>query len=47
MSTAVQILVALVVPIGWGLLSSWAFDRLKLRRECKLQDTQSQEATAE
>ena len=28
-----RILLVLLVPIVWGLVSAWAFDRLQLRRE--------------
>jgi hypothetical protein len=29
-----RVLLALVVPVAWGLASAWVFDRLRLRREC-------------
>jgi len=28
-----RILLVLLVPIVWGLVSAWAFDKLRLRRE--------------
>jgi len=28
-----QVLIALVVPIGWGLLSAYLFDRFRERRQ--------------
>jgi hypothetical protein len=31
---ALSVIVALLVPIAWGLLSAWVFDRLRLRRSC-------------
>jgi len=32
-STALgQVVLALVVPIGWGLASAWVFDRFRARR---------------
>ncbi len=30
-----QVLLALIVPIGWGLLSAWFFDRMRARRARK------------
>ena len=30
-----RILVALVVPVAWGLVSAWFFDWLRLRQERK------------
>lgn len=27
-----RILMALVIPVGWGLLSAWLFDRWRARR---------------
>jgi hypothetical protein len=38
MSTLGTVLMALLVPVLWGLLSAWAFDRVRLRRECKAQE---------
>ena len=32
MKTVGSVVLALVVPIAWGLLSSWVFDRLRLKR---------------
>jgi hypothetical protein len=33
--TWLRVLLALAVPILWGVFSAWAFDRLRLRRACK------------
>ncbi len=32
MNTGLQIALALIVPIGWGLLSAWLFDLFRARR---------------
>ena len=41
MSRVVQTLLAVVVPIAWGLLSSWAFGKVEARRQCDgSEDTQ-------
>ena len=32
MDIVLQVLLALLVPIGWGLLSAYLFDRLRARR---------------
>ncbi|HHX65291.1 MAG TPA: hypothetical protein GX702_10430 [Chloroflexi bacterium] len=34
MDKTLTVILALLVPLGWGLLSAWAFDRLRLRRSC-------------
>lgn len=37
-----MVLLALVVPIAWGLLSSWAYDRWRTRQQCRCsQDSQA------
>jgi hypothetical protein len=28
-----RVLVALIVPVAWGILSAWLFDRVRARRE--------------
>jgi len=33
MPTIISVLLALLVPIAWGLFSAWAFDRLRERQE--------------
>jgi len=38
MNTIFTILLAVFVPVLWGLLSAWAFDRLRSRRECSTQN---------
>lgn len=32
------IVLALVVPIGWGLFSAWVFDRWEARRKVRAAD---------
>jgi len=32
-STVDTIVIALVVPVGWGLLSAWLYDRWRTSRE--------------
>ncbi len=36
--TWLRVLLAVVVPILWGLGSAWIFDRFRLRRACKTDD---------
>ncbi len=46
MNTTVQIVLALVVPIGWGLLSAYLFDRFRehrQRRVCAQRDAEGGE----
>jgi len=33
-STLGTVLLALIVPVAWGVLSAWLFDKIRLRREC-------------
>lgn len=44
--TVGTILLALVVPVGWGLLSAWLFDRWRAwrRQERERRDERSPEA---
>ncbi|MFH1086044.1 MAG: hypothetical protein V1772_09810 [Chloroflexota bacterium] len=35
MSIWLTLLIALVVPLGWGLLSSWLFDWLRARKKLR------------
>lgn len=42
MNTWVTVLVAVLVPVLWGLLSAWAFDRIRLRRGCKPTNDQAE-----
>lgn len=37
MSTLGTVILALVVPVAWGLVSAWLFDKVRLRRECNAQ----------
>lgn len=42
MNTWYTVLVAVLVPVLWGLLSAWVFDRIRLRRECKPANDQAE-----
>ena len=47
MQTLGTVLIALLVPLGWGLLSAWAFDRLRQRRPTKpVEETPQKEQPA-
>ena len=39
------ILLTLAVPIAWGLLSAWVFDRLQARRQARTADQDGECAT--
>ena len=41
MNTIAAILLALLVPIAWGLLSAWAFDKWRERRAAKARDRET------
>ncbi|NLD72190.1 MAG: hypothetical protein GX649_05670 [Chloroflexi bacterium] len=42
MNVVLQVLLALLIPIGWGLLSAYLFDKYRerraLREDCALQE---------
>jgi hypothetical protein len=38
MNTIAAVLLALLVPIAWGLLSAWAFDKWRERRAAKVRE---------
>ncbi len=48
-NTVGTILMALVVPVGWGLLSAWLFDRWQAwrRQERKRREAHGDEASPE
>lgn len=48
-NTVGTILMALIVPVGWGLLSAWLFDRWRAWRqeEQKRRETRGDEASPE
>lgn len=41
MNTIATILLTLLVPIAWGLLSAWAFDKWREGRAAKARDRET------
>ena len=42
-SSLFDVIVALVVPIGWGVLSAWVFDLVRARLERRAAQSRSDE----
>ena len=43
MSSVASVLLALLIPMVWGLVSAWAFEKLRLRRSCETSDEKLEE----
>jgi len=41
-----RVLLVLLVPIAWGVVSAWAFDRLRLWRACQAEGTENEDEDA-
>lgn len=46
MKTLGSVLIALLVPLAWGLLSAWGYDRVSDRRQMRCAEEASEEEQA-